>query len=210
MEKLIPEKFTTWISKPKLPVVLGVLLVVVVLISVSVFKTAQVEAPTVIPQNTTATVVGPIMSSSTPTTLRIPKLSINAPFTDPLGLLEDGEVAVPDSDTEVGWYKYGPTPGALGPSVILGHVDSYTGPAVFFYLGQLESGDDVYVDRADGSTAHFKVESLERPRQSDFPTARVYGNIDHAGLRIITCTGIYVKGKQRYTNNLIVYARLVD
>jgi len=150
------------------------------------------------------------LAPSEPTRLRIPKLDIDTTFVPPLGLLPNGEVAVPDSDTEVGWYKHSPTPGALGPAVILGHIDSYTGPAVFFYLGQLEPGDDVFVDRADGSTAHFKVESLERPRQSEFPTERVYGNIDHAGLRLITCSGIYVKGNQRYTHNLVVYARLVS
>ena len=151
-----------------------------------------------------------VLPASEPTRLRIPKLDIDATFVPPLGLLPNGEVAVPDSYTEVGWYKYGPTPGALGPAVILAHVDSYAGPAVFFYLGQLEPGDDVFVDRADGSTAHFKVESLERPRQAEFPTARVYGDIDHAGLRLITCSGIYVKGNQRYTHNLVVYARLVS
>ena len=85
-----------------------------------------------------------------------------------------------------------------------------TGPAVFFSLGQLKIGDDIYIERADGTTVHFKVESMERPAQSDFPTARVYGDIDHAGLRLITCTGIYVRGTQRYTHNLIVYARLVE
>jgi hypothetical protein len=148
------------------------------------------------------------LPSSEPTRLRIPKLDIDTTFVPPLGLEQNGEVAVPDSYTEVGWYKFGPTPGALGPAVILGHVDSYTGPAVFFYLGQLEPGDDVFIDREDGSTAHFKIESLERPKQAEFPTARVYGDIDHAGLRIITCSGIYVRGNQRYTHNLVVYARL--
>lgn len=156
------------------------------------------------------TISGPVLASSTPTLLRIPKLNIESKFVEPLGLDSVGAVGVPDSYEEVGWYKYSPTPGALGPAVILGHVDSSTGPAVFFYLGQLEPGDDIFVDREDGTTAHFKVESLERPRQAEFPTARVYGNIDHAGLRLITCSGLYVKGKQRYTHNLVVYARLVS
>ncbi len=149
------------------------------------------------------------MSESEPVRLRIPKLSIDTTFTPPLDILDSGEVQVPDSNTEVGWYKYSPTPGEIGPSVVLGHVDSYTGPAVFFYLGQLEPGDDVYIERQDGTIAHFKVDSLERPKQVEFPTERVYGNIDHAGLRLITCSGIYIKGQQAYTHNLIVYASLV-
>lgn len=150
------------------------------------------------------------LPESLPVRLRIPKLSIDTTFVAPLGLAESGEIEVPDSNTEVGWYQYGPTPGELGPAVIVGHVDSYIGPAVFFYLGQLDLGDDIYIDRADGTTAHFVVEELERPKQSSFPTARVYGDIDHAGLRLITCSGIYERGKQRYTHNLIVYARLAE
>lgn len=155
-------------------------------------------------------VAGPILTHSEPARIRIPKINIDTTFVAPLGLAANGEVAVPDSDTEVGWYQYSPTPGELGPSVVLGHVDSYTGPAVFFYLGQVEPGDDIYIDRADGSTAHFIVEELERPKQSEFPTARVYGNLNYAGLRLITCSGIYERGKQRYTHNLVVYARLVE
>jgi sortase (surface protein transpeptidase) len=153
---------------------------------------------------------GPVLSESLPTRLRIPKISVDTTFVEPLGLAQSGEVAVPDSDTEVGWYQYSPTPGELGPAVVLGHVDSYTGPAVFFYLGQVEPGDDIYIDREDGSTAHFVVEALERPKQSEFPTARVYGNLNYAGLRLITCSGIYERGKQRYTHNLVVYAKLVE
>lgn len=168
------------------------------------------ESPAPEQKQPTATIEGPILAESSPIRLRIPSVSIDAPFTTPLGLETNGEVAVPDSDTEVGWYKHSPTPGEVGPAVILGHVDSKTGPAVFFYLGQLDEGDDIFVDRVDGTTAHFKVESLERPKQSEFPTERVYGNINYAGLRLITCSGIYLKGTQRYTNNLVVYARLIE
>lgn len=159
---------------------------------------------------TTTIVEGPILPKSTPTRLRIPKINIDTDFVPPLDLEKSGEVAVPDSYTQVGWYKHSPTPGALGPAVILGHVDSYTGPAIFFSLGQLQEGDDVFVEREDGTTAHFQVTALERPKQSEFPTARVYGNINHAGLRLITCSGIFLHGEQRYTNNLIVYAKLVE
>ncbi len=172
--------------------------------------------PTLPVQQDQAVLVSPESVSSTsmpaamPTRLRIPKLTIDTSFVAPLGLLDNGEIEVPESYTDVGWYQYGPTPGELGPAVVVGHVDSYTGPAVFFYLGQLEPGDDIYIDRDDGTTAHFVVESLERPKQSAFPTARVYGDLNYAGLRLITCSGIYERGKQRYTHNLIVYARLQE
>lgn len=188
--------------------VLGLLLAVIM--GFWVMKPVPVVAPLQEAPAAPVSVSGPVLPAATPTTLRIPKLNINTSFVPPLGLLENGEVAVPDSYTEVGWYKYSPTPGALGPAVVLGHVDSYAGPAVFFSLGQLAPGDDIYIDREDGTTAHFKVESLERPTQAAFPTERVYGNIDHAGLRLITCSGTYVRGTARYTHNLIVYARLVE
>lgn len=153
---------------------------------------------------------GIILAAATPTRLRIPELSIDVPFGQALGLLEDGEIEVPEKTNEVGWYQYGPTPGELGPAVVLGHVDSYLGPAVFFYLGQLEPGDHVYIDREDGVTATFEVTALARYDQSDFPSHLVYGDIDHAGLRLVTCSGDYDRGTNRYTHNLVVYAKLAS
>lgn len=150
------------------------------------------------------------MPKADPVALRIPKLSIDTEFSKPLGLNEDQTVEVPKDYETVGYYKFGPTPGELGPSVVLGHVDSLDGPAVFFSLGQLEAGDQILVDRVDGSTATFTVSKLERHTQSGFPTQEVYGNLDHAGLRLITCTGIYDHGVQKYSHNLIVYAKLEE
>lgn len=153
---------------------------------------------------------GEIMQESAPIRLVIPSADIDTSFEGPLGLAQNGEVEVPESYTEVGWYQYGPTPGELGPAVILGHVDSISGPAVFFRLGQVKIGDEIRVEREDGTTAVFEVTHLERPAQAEFPTQEVYGDINHAGLRLITCTGTYNRGILRYSHNLIVYARLVD
>jgi sortase (surface protein transpeptidase) len=158
---------------------------------------------------TTSTVTSYSLPAVLPQQLRIPRIKLAVPFSSPLGLLPSGEVAVPTEYDAVGWYKYSPAPGSLGPAVVLGHVDSYEGPAVFFSLGQLDAGDDIFVDREDGSVAHFKVEKLVRQNQGEFPTEEVYGNIDHAGLRLITCSGIFDRTLQRYSHNLIVYARLV-
>jgi len=146
---------------------------------------------------------------SLPVILSVPKINLNTSFEKPLDLDEEGAIKVPDSYKKVGWYKHSPKPGEIGPSVILGHVDSSTGPAVFYSLGQLEVDDDIYIEKDDGSTTHFIVTSLERYAQNEFPTNKVYGNIDHAGLRLITCSGIFIRGKQRYTHNLVVYAKLV-
>lgn len=163
-------------------------------------------------------VVSPVLTESgaalslpkaTPMKIRIKKANIEANFEAPLGLKESGEIETPESYETVAYYKYGPTPGEIGPAVVLGHVDSFEGPAVFFSLGQLTEGDQIDIERVDGTIATFAVTSMERRPQRDFPTASVYGDIPYAGLRLITCTGIYDHGELRYSHNLIVYAALV-
>lgn len=192
---------------------LGVVLVLIVgglvlLVSSKSSETSRYEE--VDTASSTTIAEGPILPEAIPVSLSIPKLKIDTTFTEPLGLEADGAVEVPDDYVRVGWYKNGPTPGELGPAVILGHVDSREGPAVFFSLGRLNEGDDIFISRSDGSTAHFLVVALERYEQEVFPTAKVYGNISYAGLRLITCTGVYERGKQSYTQNLVVYAKLVE
>lgn len=189
-----------------------VVLLVAVLIGMALiysprFFAKQALAPEV--ADTSMQVQGVVMEKSVPTKLLIPSINVDTSFEEPLGLKDDGEIETPASYDKVAYYKNGPTPGELGPSVILGHVDSVDGPAVFFSLGQLKEGDEIKVEREDGSIAVFAVTTLERHLQSGFPTAKVYSDIDHAGLRLITCTGIYEKDKLRYTHNLIVYAKLV-
>lgn len=151
-----------------------------------------------------------LYARSKPVRLIIPKISLDASFVLPLGLNADKTVSVPDSYTEVGWYTYGATPGEIGSSVILGHVDSKEGPAVFYSLGQLDKGDEVIVEREDGTSVTFVVESKERVLQEKFPTEKVYGKIEYAGLRLVTCTGLYDRGSFQYSHNLIVYARLKE
>ena len=162
------------------------------------------------PQEMTETISGPIASTSEPLLLRIPALNVVARFETPLGLQENGSIGVPYAYDTVGWYKHSPTPGELGPSIVLGHVDSYEGPAVFFSLGQLEEGDTIEIDRADGSTVVFSVVGYERVEQNAFPTERVYGDLKYAGIRLITCSGTYDKQTLRYDRNLIVYGRLSE
>ena len=148
------------------------------------------------------------MPQSEPVGIRIPSVDIEAEFEEPLGLQSDGEIEVPDSFKTVGWYKYGPTPGELGPSVVLGHVDSKAGAEVFYNLRNMEVGDEIFIEREDGTVAVFEVTELEQHPQDDFPTEEVYGDLNYPGLRLITCSGVYDQGEARYTHNLIVYAKL--
>lgn len=154
--------------------------------------------------------IGPYLEAATPLSIRIPKVNIDARFETPLGVAPSGEIEVPQNYDSVAYYMHGPTPGEIGPSVVLGHVDSREGPAVFFSLGQLSIGDTIDIDRNDGTVATFAVTKMERHEQEGFPTVEVYGDIPYAGLRLITCTGIYDREELRYTHNLIVFAELVS
>ncbi len=195
---------------------LGAVLIAVLAVAVGIYTYQHLSAPLTYTgteyreDSAPATAATFTLERATPTVIRIPRVSIEASFEESLGLNPDRTIAVPDGYDTVGWYQYSPTPGELGPAVVLGHVDSQDGPAVFFSLGQLRAGDDIYIERADGSTAHFVVTHLEREAQDAFPTQAVYGDIDHAGLRLITCSGEFIRGEQRYTHNLIVFARLVE
>ena len=188
-------------------VFLAVLIGALVLFYHPKFFVKKAEAPQVTAQQTKA-VEGATLARSLPTRIKIPRLKLDVPFSQPLGLSQNGEVDVPKDYASVGYYKNGPTPGELGPAVVLGHVDSYQGPAVFFSLGQLKEGDEINIERADGTVATFAVTEMERNEQSNFPTQKVYGNLNYAGLRLITCTGIYSHDQKRYSHNLIVYAKL--
>jgi LPXTG-site transpeptidase (sortase) family protein len=150
------------------------------------------------------------LGRSAPVRLRIPAIKVNAPVSD-VGLNADGTVQVPPLDNHnlAGWYKYGPTPGQVGPSVILGHVDSVTGISVFFYLKDLHKGDKVYVTLADGKVATFVVDGLQRVDKTAFPTKAVYGTISYSGLRLITCGGTFDPTTGHYEDNIIVYAHLI-
>ena len=149
------------------------------------------------------------LSRMAPVRLQIPSIHLDTTFVPPLALNADKTVAVPDTYTQVGWYSGGAAPGEVGPAVILGHVDSKTGPAVFYSLGQVQVGDEVQVTRSDGTVATFEITELKRYPQSDFPTLDVYGLTDYPALRLVTCSGIYDHGQKRYSHNLVVYARLV-
>jgi hypothetical protein len=144
-----------------------------------------------------------------PARLLIDKIGVNAAVS-PVGLQRDGTVQVPPLSHlgRVGWYRFGPAPGERGPAVLLGHVDSGRGgPGVFYRLHALKPGDAVRVTRSDGGSARFRVTSVEDVPKQRFPTARVYGDLDHAGLRLITCGGTFDRARASYTRNIIVWAR---
>ena len=154
-------------------------------------------------------ITGQILPESHPVAVSIPKLDVESELVD-LRIDDSGAMEVPVEGADAGWYALGPTPGALGPAVIAGHVTWDQSPAVFYDLKTLKVGDEVKVTRADGRTAIFSVEGVETFAKDRFPTDTVFGTIDHAGLRLITCGGTYDSAANRYLDNVVVFASLVD
>ena len=140
-----------------------------------------------------------------PARIRIPAIGVDARVVR-VGLDRAGALEVPRSWVEAGWYAHAPRPGEPGPAVIVGHVDSTSGPAVFYRLGALHGGAAVRVARRDGSVARFRVQRVERWSKADFPTRRVYGATRRPTLRLITCGGAFDGSTGHYTDNTIVYA----
>ncbi|MFF7641913.1 class F sortase [Streptomyces canus] len=147
---------------------------------------------------------------SRPVRLLIPKISVDAPFTElaigPTGRLEPP----PAHDTNlVGWHAKGVSPGEPGTAIIAGHVDTATSAAVFVRLGELKEGDVFHVDRADGRRASFVVDSVETFEKDNFPSRRVYDDTARPEVRLITCAGDYDHTARDYKDNLVVFAHLL-
>jgi hypothetical protein len=145
-----------------------------------------------------------------PVRLRIPAIGVDTGL-QRLGRAQDGTVEVPTGRhqwEEAGWYEGGTRPGDPGSAVLLGHVDSRAGPAVFYRLRELRRGDEIRVVRADGSTVRFAVERVARYPKTRFPTDDVYYPALTPRLRLVTCGGSFDPAARSYRANVIVFARL--
>lgn len=163
------------------------------------------EGPSPSPEGPTAVP----LPASEPVSIEIPSLGVTSEIMD-LGLQVDGSMEVPPGAYTAGWYTGAPTPGELGPAIIAGHVDWNGDPGIFFELHEMQPGEEVAVRRRDGSTALFRVDTVARYPKDQFPTEAVYGDIDHAGLRLITCGGDFNDSADSYVDNIVVYASLVE
>ncbi|HST83532.1 MAG TPA: class F sortase [Kineosporiaceae bacterium] len=140
-----------------------------------------------------------------PVRLRIPSQKIDTPLRR-LGLAADGTIAAPREWQVAGWYDRGPRPGQNGPAVVVGHIDSRAGPAVFFRLPDLMRGAAVYVDRKDGSTVRFRVAGRRQVAKDRFPATAVYSPSLQPSLVLITCGGTFDRSAGHYRDNIIVTA----
>jgi len=151
------------------------------------------------------------MSRSTPMRISIPSINVDAPITT-VGLAPNGAIGVPplDNNNLAGWYTGGPSPGQLGPAVIVGHVDGPQGKSVFYRLGSVKPGQKIVLQLANHHTALFNIYSVEYYKKGEFPGRRVYGDYSRPGLRLITCGGSFLGGSVGYQDNIVVYASLTD
>jgi LPXTG-site transpeptidase (sortase) family protein len=144
-----------------------------------------------------------------PVSVIIPLIGVNSQLVT-LGLAADRALQVPSSTSVAGWYTGSPRPGAIGSAIIVGHIDSVSGPGVFYRLSELRPGDQVYVRRSDGTMVKFRVTSVQTYLKDQFPTQTVYGPTPDAELRLITCGGAFDSATGHYLSNIVVYATEVS
>ncbi|MFD6228670.1 class F sortase [Streptomyces sp. NPDC060232] len=147
------------------------------------------------------------LARSEPQKITIPSLNVTSSL-ETLRQNTDGTMQTPKDPALAGWYEPGPTPGSQGPAVIAGHVTWNGAAAVFEKLKTMKGGDTIKVTRKDGKTVTFTVDRVSEYPKAEFPTMEVYKNLDHAGLRLVTCGGDFDPKKHYYDSNVVVFARM--
>ncbi|MEV6648367.1 class F sortase [Amycolatopsis sp. NPDC051371] len=150
------------------------------------------------------------LPKSDPVSIDIPKIGAHSSLV-PLGVNADNTIQVPPVTTplQAGWYTYAPTPGEVGPAVVLGHVDGNHQKGIFYRLKELAAGDRVSIARKDGTTALFEVTKVHQVPKQDFENEGVYDDTAGPELRLITCGGVFDRSAHNYVDNIVVYARLI-
>jgi hypothetical protein len=140
-----------------------------------------------------------------PVAIAIPSIGVTTDLVT-LGVDATGALEAPADFAKAGWWAAGPAPGADGAAVVVGHLDSHRGPAVFFRVPSLEAGDPIEVRRADGSTATFVVDAVRQYSKDSLPARRIYGPTPAPELRLITCGGNFDRATKSYDDNIVVFA----
>ncbi|UOQ94028.1 class F sortase [Halobacillus shinanisalinarum] len=142
-----------------------------------------------------------------PTNVKVPSIGIDAPVNE-VGVLENGQMGVPKNNAVAGWFEPGTKPGNTGNAVLAGHVDNRSGPAVFYYLKNLQKGDEIIVTNEEGKELTYVVQKLESYPADEAPIKEIFGKTDKKRLNLITCTGVFDDEKRTYLDRLVVYSEL--
>ena len=144
----------------------------------------------------------PVGGVPAPVAVRLPRIGVDSPLV-PLAVDASGALVPPEDTATAGWFTQGTLPGAVGPAVIAGHVDSYRGPGVFFRLREVTPGEVVLVDRATGRRCRSPSPGwTATPRRRSRPTGlRAH---ERAELRLITCGGAFDRSERSYEDNVVV------
>lgn len=140
--------------------------------------------------------------------LIIPRIGVRAPLIV-LGVDASGAMQTPDAPHVVAWYDFSAQPPAPGNVVMSGHLDFGTSTAVFWRLRELQTGDEISVEWADGRTYRYLVGWKQTYRNGEEPIAEIIGPTPQQTLTLITCTGTFVRSTRNYDQRLVVRAALV-
>ncbi|MBI4090043.1 MAG: class F sortase [Candidatus Kerfeldbacteria bacterium] len=143
-----------------------------------------------------------------PVELRIKKIGVKAKI-EKTSVDRKGQLEAPKKPSRVGWYRNGTVPGKRGNAVIGGHVNWYTGPAVFQGLGRLRRGDIVEVKNDHGRVLKFRVTKVGTYYNGSVPVAQITGPTAKFALNLYTCTGRYSRSAKNYSHRVVVFTELV-
>ncbi|WP_139991297.1 class F sortase [Paenibacillus paridis] len=142
-----------------------------------------------------------------PVSISIPAIGVDAAIEE-VGTMKNGQMGVPQNIDGVGWFEPGTKPGERGNAVMAGHVDSLTGPAVFYKLDRLKAGDEVVLKDKDGVTRAFIVTGTASYPRKDAPLENIFGFSYQRHLNLITCTGEFNKEAKTHEERLVVFTEL--
>ncbi|WP_158887263.1 sortase domain-containing protein [Amycolatopsis anabasis] len=191
----------------------GALVGVALLKSPSVTASATANLPVPQPLATKAGITGSpgaggVLAASTPESLEIPSIGVNARPLVELGRTPTGAMEVPGDARAAGWFTTNPTPGEPGAAVISGHVRYGHARAVFYRLRELRPGDPITVRRQDGTALVFTVYRTETHPSPNLPADVLAPNATTTPeLRLTTSSSLF-GGTADEADALVVSARL--
>lgn len=144
-----------------------------------------------------------------PRALYISKLKVAARVL-PMGVNKDDSVQAPINIFDSGWYTGSVKPGEIGAMLIDGH-SSATHGALFGNLDKLVVGDQIQLEKGDGTRLTYKVvhtEIVSKDKVDMHALLLPYGKAVRA-LNLITCAGDWINSQDTLTKRILVYTEQI-